>query len=173
MHLIVVLDDFLFQAPVDQNRLSLLVSQAIKSGFPYLRLLPLGKSLLQPLLRLPRVDSVTKVEEIAERRPFYSCLQIAILDKNHFVSMLELQGSIWDFEHQQRPGTRHYAITAAPPITYRHVVEKGRWLPYARLLFGRAGLSTDLGRRPIWPKWMNLRLALDEVRFYVLGYANH
>jgi hypothetical protein len=172
-HLIVVLDDFLFQAPVDQNRLSLLVSKAVGSEFPYLRLLPLGKSLLQRLLGLAPAGSRVGVEAIAEKRPFYSCLQIAIWDKEHFVSLLELQGSIWDFEHQRRPGASHYAITDPPPITYRHIVEKGRWLPYAKLLLGQAGLSTDLGMRPIWPKWMNLRLVLDEVRFYVFGYANH
>src|SRR5258708_24962 len=46
-HLIVVLDDFLFLDRVDQNRLSTLVSEAMCSEISYMRLLPLGKSLLE------------------------------------------------------------------------------------------------------------------------------
>lgn len=172
-HLIVVLDDFLFQEPVNQARLSMLVSKVVSSGLPYLRLLPLGKSLTQRLLRFPRSPSTAGIQAIRETRPFYSCLQIAIWNKAHFASMLALKGSIWDFEHQRRVGVRHYAIMDSPPISYRHLVEKGRWLPYANSLLRRAGFSTDLGTRPIWHKWMNLRLFLDQVRFYVLGYANH
>jgi hypothetical protein len=41
----------------------------------------------------------------------------------------------------------------------------------AKSLLGRVGLSTDLGTRPIWSKWMNLLLLLDDVRFYVQGYT--
>jgi hypothetical protein len=172
-HLIVVLDDFLFQERVDQSRLSMFVSKTVNSDLPYLRLLPLGKSLTQRLMRLPRAGSVFGVEAIGEGRPFYSGLQIAIWNKAHFSSLLELQGSIWDFEHQQRPGVSHYAITNRAPITYRHLVEKGRWLPYAKSLLEQTGLSTDLGTRPILKKWMSFRLLLDAVRYYVLGYANH
>jgi hypothetical protein len=170
-HLIIVLDDFLFQKPVDQIRLSKLVSQAITLDLQYLRLLPVGQSLMQRLTRLLRARPSVGIRAIRDRQRFYSGLQIAIWNKLHFVSLLELEGSIWDFEHQQRPGARHYAITNYPPITYRHLVEKGRWLPYAKSLLDRAGLSTDLGVRPMWSKWMNLLLLLDEVRFYVLGYA--
>jgi hypothetical protein len=170
-HLIVVLDDFLFQEPVDQSRLSVLVSQAVTSNLPYLRLLPVGKSLTERLIRLPGARCAVDLQAIKERRPFYSGLQIAIWNKAHFVSLLRLPGSIWEFEHHQRPGVPHYAITDCPPITYRHLVDKGRWLPYAKSQLGQAGLSTNLGTRPIWSKWMNLLLLLDEVRFYVLGYT--
>ena len=170
-HLIVVLDDFLFQKPVDQITLSKFVSQATTLDLQYLRLLPVGQSLRQRLTRLLRARPSVGIQAIRDGQRFYSGLQIAIWNKLHFVSLLELEGSIWDFEHHQRPGARHYAITDYPPITYRHLVEKGRWLPYAKSLLDRAGLSTDLGVRPIWSKWMNLLLLLDIVRFYVLGYA--
>jgi hypothetical protein len=172
-HLIVVLDDFLFQKPVDQSSLSRFVFEAINSKLPYLRLLPLGKSMLERLFNSNGIRSVVDIRAIKEGRPFYSGLQIAIWNKAHLLSMLKSRGSIWDFEHKRKPGAAHYVITGRPPIVYSHLVEKGRWLPHARSLLREAGLPTDLGTRPIWPKWMNLRLMLDKVRFHVIGYANH
>jgi hypothetical protein len=172
-HLIVILDDFLFQGPADQLRISELVSRVVNSGLPYLRLLPLGKSLRERVSTLIRPRSSSDVRRISARRPFYSALQIAVWDKGHFKSLLELEGSIWEFEHQKRVNVPHYAITDCPPIIYRHLVEKGRWLPYARSLLRMAGLSPDLGARPTWPKWINLRLMLDGLRVFVVGYANH
>jgi hypothetical protein len=172
-HLIVVLDDYLFQERVDQSRLSMLINEAVSSKLPYLRLLPLRKSLMARLFYSGRNRTVGDIQAINEKRPFYSSLQIAIWNKAHFLSLLERPGSVWDFEHQKPSCATHYAITDRPPIAYSHLVEKGRWLPYARTLLSRAGLATDLGKRPVWPKWAHLRRVLDEVRFHVVGYANH
>lgn len=172
-HLIVVLDDFLFQSPVDQNRLSALLSQAVKSDLPYLRLVPLGRSIMERLADLVRTPSKVEIRAMREGRPFYSGLQIAIWNKAHLLTLLNSPGTIWEFEHKRRPGVTHYAITGSPPIVYSHLVEKGRWLPYAKSLLRKAGLPADLGTRRIWPKWMNLRLMLDKMRFHVIGYVNH
>jgi hypothetical protein len=87
--------------------------------------------------------------------------------------LLESGGSIWEFEHQKKAGVTHFAITERPPIRYSHLVEKGRWQPYADTLLNNAGLAADLGSRPRWSKWMNMRLMLDKVRFHVFGYSNH
>jgi hypothetical protein len=172
-NLIVILDDFLIEEPVDQNRLSIYVTNAVAAKFQYLRLLPLGKSLIKRIARAFHADPEDDVQLVKVTRPFYSSLQVALWDRLHFVSMLKMEGSIWDFEHQGRPDARHHAITQRPPIMYRHLVEKGRWLPYAKSKLQNAGLSTDLGIRPTWRKWRNIKLFLDEVRFYLLGYAIH
>jgi hypothetical protein len=172
-HLIVILDDFLLQRPVDQHRLSKLVSEAVDLDLAYLRLQPLGRSILDRLVHLAGTRFMADIQAISEGRPFYSGLQIAIWNKAHFLTLLKLQGSIWDFEHHRKLGVPHYAITGCPPISYSHLVERGRWLPYAQLLLSQAGLPADLGVRPIWPKWINLRLLLDKVCFHIFGYANH
>jgi len=171
-HLIVILDDFLFQERVDQSRLSELVAEAVDRELPYLRLLPLRKSLSQRLIR-SRTRATDDIESIHARRPFFSGLQIALWRKEHFALLLEPHGTIWDFEHRSTPGIPHYVITSSPPIKYRHLVEKGRWLPYSQTLLRLANLSTDLGSRRRWSAWMNLRLLVDEARFFLLGYANH
>jgi len=172
-YVILVLDDFLFQRPVDQSRLSTLLSKAVDSNLQYLRMLPLGRSILDRVFDLVRRPADVDIRAINEGRPFYSGLQIAIWNKTHLMTLLNSNGSIWDFEHKKHPGVTHYAITGRPPIYYSHLVEKGRWLPYAKSLLTHAGLPANLGTRPMWPKWMHLRLVLDKVRFYVVGYANH
>jgi hypothetical protein len=170
-HLIVLLDDFLFQKPVEQDRLAGVLDHALKSNIPYLRLVPLGKSVLARLFNSAAGRSDLGIHPITEARPFYSGLQISLWDKAHFRSLLEKRGSIWDFEHHRMSGVTHYAINGRAPISYSHLVHKGRWLPYARTLLRRAGLSTDLGARPVWPKWMNALLAFDKARLLVFGYA--
>jgi len=172
-HLIVVLDDFLFCGPVNQSRLSILISEVVASNLSYLRLLPLRKSIFERSFNFGRVAPAVDIHAINKRRPFYSSLQIAIWNKAHFLSLLRLRGSVWEFEHQKATGTVHYCITARPPISYIHLVEKGRWLPYARSLLRQAGLPTDIGTRPSWRRWAHLRRLVDEVRFHILGYANH
>jgi hypothetical protein len=172
-YLILVLDDFLFQAPVNQNELSTLVAAAVHSNLAYLRLVPLGRSIFERLFELTRTPPLVDIRVIKENRPFYSSLQIAIWNRNHLSSLLGVPGSIWNFEHNRMHDVTHYAITCGPPILYSHLVEKGRWLPYAKPLLRQAGLPADLGTRPVWSRWMNLRLLLDKLRFLVLGYANH
>lgn len=170
-HLLIILDDFLFRRSVNQKSVAWFVQTAIASNMPYLRLLPMRRSIFQR--RKPAPAPVANVTEIPEGRPFYSGLQIAIWERKHFSALLGGQGSIWEFEHHKSEGRRHFAILGQPPIVYSHLVEKGRWLAYAPALLKQAGLPTDLGSRSVWPKWTNVRVLLDEVRFHLFGYANH
>jgi hypothetical protein len=172
-HLIVMLDDYLFLKPVDQRQLAMLVTRAIESNLAYLRLLPLGASIIERFRHIVRKPFPAEIRPIWKGRPFYSGLQIAIWNKAHFLSLLESPGTIWDFEHKAMNEIAHHAIIGSPPISYDHLVEKGRWLPYAPSLLRHAGLPSDLGERRVWSKWMTLRLFLDKLRFHVFGYVNH
>ena len=170
-YLIVILDDFLIRRPVDQMRMEKLVQQALTLNLTYLRLLPLGRSLPARLVSWRPPERVPGIERIRERRPFYSALQIAIWRKDHLQTMLRSSLSIWDFEHLCVPDSQHCAIKDDPPIHYRHLVERGRWLPDARSLLQRAGFPGDLGVRPVWSSSRYVRLFLDQVRWTLLGYA--
>lgn len=170
-HLIVLLDDFLIQAPVDQDRLASLVEDAVRLNLDYLRLIPLGRSLLARAVGSRPAQIAPGIERIGDRHPFYSALQIAIWRKRHLLSMLEQPLSIWEFEHQSLRAASHCAIAGDPPIVYRHLVEKGRWLPYAPSLLSRAGFAPELGDRPAWPATRYGQLLFDQLRWVVLGYA--
>jgi hypothetical protein len=170
-YVIVMLDDFLIQAPVDQDRLDALVDNAVRLNLDYLRLIPLGRPLFARVVGWRPAQISPGIHRIRDRHPFYSALQIAIWRKSHLLSMLDRPLSIWEFEHQSIREADHCAIQAAPPIAYRHLVEKGRWLPYARSLLSRAGFAPELGDRPAWPATRYGQLWFDELRWIVLGYA--
>lgn len=170
-YVIVMLDDFLIQAPVDQDRLDALVEDAARLNLDYLRLIPLGRSLFARAMGWRPAPISPGIQRIRDRHPFYSALQIAIWRKSHLLSMLEQPLSIWEFERQSIREAKHCAIQADPPIAYRHLVEKGRWLPYARALLRRAGFAPELGNRPAWPATRYGQLWFDELRWIVLGYA--
>ncbi|WP_129777729.1 hypothetical protein [Peristeroidobacter soli] len=170
-HVIVLLDDFLIQAPVAQQRLATLVEDAVRMNLDYLRLIPMGRSLLARAMGSQPAEIARGIQRIRERHPFYSALQIAIWRKRHLLSMLEQPLSIWEFERQSLGEAHHCAITTDPPIAYRHLVEKGRWLPYARSLLRQAGFPPELGDRPAWPATRYGQLLVDQLRWVVLGYA--
>ena len=167
--LIVILDDFLIGAPVKQARVASLAALAASRQLPYLRLVPLGRSLLERLSG--GRESQAQITRIRANHPFYAALQIAIWRKDHLLAMLAKGCTIWEFEHEKITGRVHHAIVADPPIIYRHVVEKGRWLPDARLVFERAGLVFRTGNRAVWSRWRYLRLMSDRIRWLLLGYS--
>lgn len=168
---IVLLDDFLIQAPVDDARLAHLAEIAVRMNLDYLRLVPLGRSLLDRATGRQPAEVGPGIHRVRERHPFYSALQIAIWRKPHLLAMLEQPLSIWEFERQCIRDASHCAIEDNPPIVYRHLVEKGRWLPYARSLLRSAGFAGELGDRPAWPVTRYGQLFLDQLRWVVLGYA--
>jgi hypothetical protein len=73
-----------------------------------------------------------------------------IWDKGHLLAMLGAPGSIWDFEHQKLDRARHFAVASDPPVRFRHLVEKGRWQPYAKRLLRSVN---DLSSWQVWPNW--------------------
>jgi hypothetical protein len=170
-YVLVLLDDFLLHTAVDQPRMAHLVRHAITLDLPYLRLVPLGRSLVARLTGRRPTQLSADLEHIPANHPFYCGLQATLWRKQHLLSRLVKQQSIWEFEHQAVPEAVHCAITHSPPIRYRHLVERGRWLPDAPSLLRRAGLPIDLGDRPMWSKLRYGRLCLDQIRWSLLGYS--
>lgn len=162
-HIIVLRDAFLLCSPVDQPRLTQVVRNAIGMDLPYLRLMPLRQSVavrwrgqrpthLQPDLQL-----------IPARHPSYCGLQATIWRKDYLQSLLQKHLSLSEFEHQSIPDVRHCALTHSPPIQYRQVIERDRWRPDAASVLKRAGLSANLGDRPVWSKSKYFRLCLSRI----------
>ena len=85
-YVLLVLDDFLLEAPVNQMRLSKLVQEAIRLRLDYLRLVPLGRSLVSRLggRRPPSLSA--DIERVPSRHPFYCAMQVAIC-KRHLATV--------------------------------------------------------------------------------------
>jgi hypothetical protein len=168
---ILVLDDFLFLAAADQPRLGALVQRCLEQDWPYLRLIPLDRPLLARWVhKLTRPRSQV-VETIPRGYPYYSSLQVALWRKTHLLQSLEAARGIWDFEHLESAAELHRAVVGTACLKYRHVVEKGRWLPDAAALLTRAGLESALGTRNSWPSRVFWQQRIGRWRFQLTGYA--
>jgi hypothetical protein len=160
-HIIVLMDAFLICSPVDQPRLTQVARNAVSLNLPYLRLMPLRRHRATHL----QAD----LQRIPASHPAYCRLQATIWRKSHLESLLEKAQSLLDFERRSIPDAKHCALTHSPPIQYRQVIERDRWLPDASSLLKRAGLPAHLGDRPVWTKSKYFRLWLDRMRATLFG----
>jgi hypothetical protein len=171
-NILLMLDDFLLLSPVNVERLDLLIDQALINGFNYLRLVPMSAAFIFHLIRLLKNSLGKKdYEEIPETEEYFSSLQPALWKRDHLVSMLELPGTIWEFETKGVPNAKHYAITHAPPIRCIHVVEKGEWMPDALLRFKCLGLPFSPGDRSQRPPIEILLIWFRRFKFAIIGYT--
>lgn len=173
-YVLLVLDDFAITRAVDGERIQYLLGLMKARELSYLRLIEIQRSwLVRMASGLWSMLTGREVIRLPDGIPYYSSLQMAIWRREHLLSMLAAGTgkSIWEFEHLRAPGVVHYAVTGRAPIRYRHLVEKGRWLPDAGAILGRQGLSFDAGTRPVWPPRYRLRMAIDKLIFSMIGYA--
>jgi hypothetical protein len=168
-HILLVLDDFLVLAPVDTARVVSLVKEAESRDLPYLRLKPVDRSIAGKLIW--RVQTKPGITALKSSEPYYASLQLAVWRRNHLLTMLSQPGSIWDFEHQRISAETHYAVTRKGPIRYVHVVEKGKWMPYAAWAFSQAGVPFDRGMRAAWGRRYMVLHMINKVRFALFGYS--
>lgn len=173
-YILLLLDDFVVFELVDTPKVIELIYEARSLDAAYLRFWKLQRSLF-PLLINKVFDyyDEKKIGVIPDNAPYYSSLQISIWSREHLIDMLKLPGTIWDFEKQYIPGFKHYAIKCKLPIRYLHVVEKGKWLPYADKIFSKAGIEFHQGLRPIEKDFLGLKKIYSKLKFYIFGYAGY
>jgi len=170
-HVLLFLDDFLILRRVDTPALLQLIELALARELAYLRLIPELHSLAESAwLALGPDHRSRPVSALAADTPYYSSLQLVLWRRSHLADLLAAPGSIWDFE-LQRPAATHHAITVAPPVSYRHVVERGLWMRDAPWLFRRSGLPFEPGDRPLAPWPQLVRHGWRRLKFAAIGYA--
>ena len=169
-YLILFLDDFVLLEEVDTKALSSIIQYGMKHKIPYLRLVPVSRAWIpRKIYQIFHAISHCQVERIPLTQPYYSSLQVALWRKDHLMSCLTYEGSIWDFEHQRIPGINHYAVVK-PLIRYVHVVEKGKWQPYARTIINRVSGRFHPGKRQELGLASYLRWYWAKFRFAMIGY---
>lgn len=173
-YVLLLLDDFLLLSPVNTKLLERLFSNAAQSELDYLRLIEIERS--GPVKMMSRAVARLRGREIVPipvNIPYYSSLQAAIWRKAHLLEMLRTHEgqNIWEFEHRVMSGHDHFAIVGSPPLHYRHIIERGRWLPYAGRLFRKRGFKYEPGRRQCWPASYLARFYFRKVVFSVVGYG--
>lgn len=152
-HIILCLEDFFIQCPVDTSAIERLVSIAKEKHIGCLRFAPsasLPYSALHPLVDFPDLTAVPKGES------YRVSTQMAIWDIRTLKNLLIPGCSIWDFELL---GTQLSEFTPdifwcsrKPAIVYDHGLEKGKWKPEGIAICKEAGVQIDLTSRPVFTK---------------------
>lgn len=168
--ILLFLDDFVLLERVDTDRVKSLVEKALSFDLAYLSFRQLRRAALPRFLRKCTRWGVA-IEPVPERYPYYSSLQVALWKKGHLLRCLEREGNIWNFERLRPEEGVHHVICGDGPMRYRHIVEKGRWLPVALKALSNAGVDADLGERPMWKAKYQMRHMLRLVRFEIIGYS--
>ena len=169
-HILLLLDDFVVLERVDTQWVQDLVETALSRDLAYLGFRQLRRPALVRLLHRC-VRRGGGIEAVPERYPYYSSLQVALWKKAHLLSCLERETNIWKFERVRPEAVTHHVIYGDGPVRYRHIVERGRWLPIAQKALRKAGVSVDLGKRAAWTREYELRHISALLRFEMIGYS--
>jgi hypothetical protein len=132
-HVIVILDDFIFNNHVENNKLTNILYSGKYDNIKYLRLKRLEDGLYEKALQFTKIEkwySKEKIFKIRKSHPYYTSLQIALWDINYLKSCLVNIENIWDFELQKSNHVEHYSVLNNI-FFYKHIVEKGKWEFYA------------------------------------------
>lgn len=145
-HVILFLEDFLIQRPVDTTAVVDLVLTAVTTRVACLRLTP------QPPPSLP-ICGRPGLGIIAPGDLYRVSTQVAVWRVDTLRSLLVPGFSAWDFELtgslMSNDLPDQFWGVWEPAITYRHGVELGKWLPLGLSICSEAGVSVDLAARPV------------------------
>jgi hypothetical protein len=140
--ILLILDDFFLTGPVDTALVRRLHTSMLDQGAVYLR-----------LRANPKPDRICphdpNIGLIAKRAPYRASLQVAFWDRLILLSLLRRGESAWDFELK---GSRRSDEIVQPflcvcdglsVIPYRHVIQRGKYLPDAIRYFAQFGIRFD------------------------------
>ena len=128
-YFLIILDDFIFNKKVDFNLIENLFQKMDYLKIKHLLLKPIDDSILLNIIGNFKKKYLFKnyfFKKIRKDHPYFSSLQIAIWDFEHFSNILKSSSSIWDFENQKSNNIDHNCLSI-PIVHYKHVVEKGEW----------------------------------------------
>ena len=173
-HILLFLDDFVLLRPVNEEKILQMIDEALSKQWAYLRFKRLLGAWL-PFFVRQTMDRISNKSfcEIPQNAPYFSSLQVALWERTHLLNMLNLPGSIWDFERQIIPQVKHYAICFKSPIDYIHVVERGQWQPYAKRVLRQCGVKFDPGTRLVRGIGSEINRWISKIKFALVGYTGY
>lgn len=150
---LILLDDFFFEAKVDTAKLTGLVHDFERLDAAYLRLVPMPP----PDLRLARFSAVGEIDVGA---PYRTSLQAAFWRKDDLLAVLDERENPWQFEvlgsRRADSFERGFYSVWEPALRYYPGVVAGRWEPYGLAVCRDQGVAVDLAARPVMSAKENL-----------------
>ena len=171
-HIILFLDDFVILSEADSSSINKFVKKCVQSKYKYSRFIPISRSFVADVMQfvLNFIRSDLLIEKVPMNMPYYSSLQVALWERDHLISMLKMNGSIWDFEHQKINDSHHYAVVHKI-IDYRHVVEKGKWVYDVDDIYLKIGIPFNKGYRGSVGYLSYLMMIINRYKFKIVGYS--
>lgn len=148
-YVLMILDDFFLREPVSTAGIIDCLDFARRNAALQVRLVPRPK----PTGRLPDHDNIGPC---GAGTPYRLSTQAAIWDRRKLRSLLGENESIWEFEiygnERANVLAEGFYSVRQPVLPYEgrlahHVVEKGKWLPHEKWIFGRQEIGCDFSRR--------------------------
>lgn len=173
-HLIILLDDFIFNKNVDNVLFRELISDDKLGLIKYLRLKKLEDSFflrfLSKFSKYFYLGSV-KCSTIRKNHPYFYSLQSAIWDIEYLIDSVDRSKDIWHFENLKPLNDLHYTV-CENIFNYKHIVEKGKWEFYAKRYCEKYIQFFDAGsREAIENNLSNYFInQLKIIKFSLLGY---
>lgn len=164
--ILLFLDDFIITKYDDNGDLDYYIKTAFKKKISYLMIRKLKLSFIENLIKHPIVRR--KIYKIPKSYPYQCSLQVAIWDIKYLISKLENNKSIWNFE-LQKSNRNHYFVSLSP-LKYLHVVEKGKWLFYAKsVCLNSCGYFKKGTRKILQSKFFIVKMIVSRIIIFLFG----
>lgn len=143
-NVILLLDDFIIQEKVNNREIHKIIEIFKNKKLKYLMLKPFEGGLHTRLKILYyRIVKKSKTIEIKKNHPYYYSLQVAIWDIDYLIQSITKSKNIWDFENMNKPSNIKHFSTTSKYLTYKHIIEKGKW---------------DIGSKEMLTRLLNVRI---------------
>ena len=124
-YIIPILDDFAFIEEFNFKNLDSIFKLVYDENLFYLRLKRIEESIFTPKKKIKFGNQRRELIEIRNNHPYYSSLQVAIWNIDHYNATLQKCENIWKFE-KLNLSIKHYSVCKSL-LKYIHIVEKGEW----------------------------------------------
>ena len=173
-HVIILLDDFILNQNVENDRLTNMLDSGQLRNIKYLRLKRLEEGIFKKIIQCIFVESDflnEKIFKIRKSHPYFTSLQIAIWDINYLKSCITNCKNIWAFETQKNSQIEHYSVLHNI-FHYQHIVEKGKWESYAPMYCKKHINFFNSGNREFRSLNLSHKLKnrIKKIKFLIFGY---
>jgi hypothetical protein len=164
-------EDALFMSPVDGSKLNAIADLMVRENLAYVSLLPVRRNLPGRIVEyFRRKLDKRPLRLLSFSEPYYSSVALAIWKRSYLRSLLQTQGTIWDFEHAVND-IPHYAVWE-PVVDQDQIIIKGKWALRASRRLARQGLSHAQSKRERQSLRSVLRGSRETISFELAGFLS-
>jgi len=170
-HVMLIVEDYLFTAPVDGAELNAIADHIVRNDLAYVRLVPVHRNWFGQMLEyFRRMADHRPLRRLGSREPYFSSVEPTIWQRDHLRALLRQPGTVWEFEHTVS-AEPHYAVWR-PVVKYAGLVGREKWNRAAPRLLAQQGLSLAGSKRERQTLKFELTRLREKLVFQMFGYLS-